>query len=159
MKIEFARVIHAAANSLQQDVVSALTDEYARAQGHAIVNVLKTLALRADWSLAFLDTQLTRQRQALEAVAAQLGPYTNRFTIPRGKAPNTMTVSELFDALEVGNRQMVAIDQWLRENPSCLPDDRHTAVKADLEAAMKSLNEYEWQHVAPQTLALLSGAQ
>lgn len=159
MKIAFSRVVAAAAESLRRDVAPTLTDDYARGQVHAVVNLLKTLELRADWSAAFYTAQLARQSQAIDAVARLLARHTDLFPGRGPERPGAMTVGELFDALEAGSRQIVAMAKWARENRSRLRDDDRAAIEAALEAAMKSLNDEEWRHVAPQTLALLSGAE
>lgn len=158
MKIAFARIIEAATESLTQDVIPHVQDDYARGQVFAVISILKTLGMRSDWSPEIYLAQIRLQQQAISRVSSMLSRYGVDFASGKDERDEAYDVGELMARVESGNQQIISILRWLHGNKDRLPQDDLSSVQTTLEEAMKALNELEWRLVAPQTLAQISGS-
>lgn len=158
MKIAFSRVVRAAAESLRINVIPALTDDYARGQVYAVIDLLNTLELRGNWSAELPISELALQREAINRITEIRSRYGDAFEEVTFDGRDPGCISDLFADVERGNRKIVELVIWAEQARGKISESDFQIVQSTLLELMKAINEKEWRHVGPQMLALISAS-
>lgn len=145
MNNSFPRLIDGMCATLRSEVLTRLTDEFARGQVYGVINLLNTFKVRADWSAGFLLAQIAAQRSALDGVAALLheaGPPP---------LPVATPITELIALRDDNNRRIAAILARLDAERTTLPAATAARAEASLRQAMRAEVDLELKY-APRPL-------
>jgi hypothetical protein len=158
MRIAFSRLVHAAAESLRDSVIPTISDDYARGQVYAVINLLNTLELRGDWSAALPLSQIALQNEAMDRLSKIMSRYGEAANDANWQGGSSVSIDDLLARVEEGNRKVVALLAWAERQRSVMSEVDFLTVQEVLMDLMKALNEKEWRHVGPQMLALIAGS-
>jgi hypothetical protein len=161
MNNSFARLIDGICATLRTEVLTRLTDEFARGQVYGVINVLNTFRARADWSAGFLLQQIEAQRQALAVAAdvlARVPAAAGAPELPRDPAPVTTPVAELLAARDQGNRTIGDLLAWMEGASAQLGPEAAQRLEDALRTAMRAETEIEIRNSPRPMFAEMSGA-
>jgi len=154
MNNSFARLIDGMCATLRAEVLTRLTDEFARGQVFGVINALNTFKVRADWSAALLLEQLAAQQEALDAIRP-LVPLS----LPAEPSPVPTPTAELLQRRDAGNRALLSVLTWL-DGPSAAADPvRRAAVEGHLRRAMRAEVDLELRHSPRPLFAEMSSGR
>jgi hypothetical protein len=161
MNNSFARLIDGMCATLRTEVLTRLTDEFARGQVYGVINVLNTFKVSADWSAGFLLQQIEAQRQAFAVAAdvlARVPTASGAPALPQGPAPVATPVAELLAVRDQGNRTIGDLLAWIEGASAQLPPEAAQRLEDALRRAMRAETEIELKHSPRPMFAEMSGA-
>lgn len=129
------RILEGIMNALTSEVVPRIDDAFARGQALAIVDLIRNLGPRLEWSHAILWQQIEAQEAALRRVAelcASLPIQPPPFP-PRSFASEHPTANELISRRDDLNAAVSATLIWFHAERSKLP----AGVADQIEAAVR----------------------
>ncbi len=162
MNNSFARLIDGMCATLRSEVLTRLTDEFARGQVFGVINVLNTFKVRADWSAGFLLQQIGAQREALDEVAALLPDVAAGLPLPampQSPLPRATPASDLLAQRDDGNRAIGAMLEWLDAERDDLSPEQATAIEMLLRTAMRAEVEIELKNSPRPLFAEISSGR
>jgi hypothetical protein len=154
MNNSFQRLVDGMCATLRVEVLTRLTDEFARGQVYGVINLLNTFKSRADWSSAFLLEQIAAQQQALNAVRP-LVPVP----LPAATTPPSTPIAELLAQRDAGNRAIEALLAWLDGEGASLDAGRRAEIESHLRRAMRTEVDLELKHSPRPLFAEMSNGK
>lgn len=162
MNNSFERLIDGMCATLRGEVLTRLTDEFARGQVFGVINLLNTFKVRADWSADFLLQQIAAQSVAIEGALALLRETTAAAVLSdtlRSAAPAATPIDDLLAQRDDGNRAIGALLGWLDAERDELAPATIAAVEQLLRTAMRAEAELELKHSPRPLFAEMSSGR
>lgn len=152
MNNSFQRMIEGMAATLRKDVIPHIGTEFARGQAYGVIYMLNSIALRGDWSPAFVVEQIAAQlafRDALEPLLAG----TDAPALPREPAAG-LDVKALEAARDDNEARVCALILW--HGTATLEAGRAAVIETQLRAYIDRQLKWELQTSAKPMFAELS---
>lgn len=159
MSMPLSRLIEGMIASLRDTVLPEVTSDFARGQLEASLNLLATMALRAEWSPAIHQRQLAHQAETFARLAPLLAG------IPEAKAllempvrPEPISTETLAAWVAENSERAIRLIHLINAQSETAPDLAHQAL-AILDQGMKDGIAEEWRNTADNALAKISRKQ
>jgi hypothetical protein len=136
----FERLIDGMIDALRLDIIPNTQGEYPRGQAFGVIFLLQSLKLRAGWSPAFLQEQLTALRD-LEAALSGIDGLPADAPVPR-LADCPATPEAMVELRDAGEERVGALIDWLPFHREALAP----GVAASIEAATNDYIRRQLRH-------------
>jgi len=153
MNNSLARLIDGMEATLRTEIIPRIDGEFARGQAFGVIYMLKSIRLRADWSVAFLGGQLA----ALEELARTLAPHGLAAELVPQVAVVAMADPRALEAVrDDGDRRVCALIDWLEDHRDALPASQVTAIDGALRHYLNRQLRWELSTSAKPMFAEMS---
>ena len=157
MNNSLSRMIDGMIEALRVEVIPHVGAEFARGQVFGVIYMLKTIKLRAAWSVEFVGEQLSALAGAIEALRGVSGATPLLEMLPDIEVPERLVGSgEMERQRDGGNRAICAAIDWYFENREHLPAETCAGIGAALNAYMARQIDWEFKNNTRPMLAEMS---
>jgi hypothetical protein len=155
------RIFDGIIDALQSSVIPAIEDESARSQAYGVLDMLRNLKPRVEWSLGPLHDDVSQQLTLIARIAA----LTERVTPAPPAAPVDAALPPRLTSAEVEpmrdrlDEYLCEVLRWADENRSRLPDGRAEEIEAAIRDQQRARLRREVKLTAPPLFGEISRGQ
>ena len=157
MNNSLSRLVEGMVETLRQEIIPKLDDEFARGQAFGVIYMLNSIKLRAAWSPEFFAPQLEKQAELFATLGGLLNGLPGAPALPTAEAVKTgPTPAALETARNDADQTLSDLIGWLSEHRGSLPADRAKSIDETITAYLSWQTLYELRSSAKPMFAEIS---